>query len=360
MSRRTPSFDEAAVAAAVTRALHAVADATPIAPAPALSPVIPLRPLDRVAPRPEVPTRRWLAAAAAVVVLAIGVPVVLQATRGDGAPDTSTSYAAPAPLVPTSLPEGFPPGEQFEELDLAGLSIEGAIMLPDGSHSRPGGDTPAVLAAVAEDPTGDLTGDQLYLLARRLGTVFGTNSYATAVEAGGRRGYVAVARGDASLGDANAVISHLSTGAPLLDAVPVPVEWNAFPMPLGWVPGLSATSGVRYADGDRSVEVTTSEAELPWLETLAPLMGDFTPLPLATGAGWRWMPWGAGTDSAVVVWRPAPGLVGTLAAEGLSDAELARLIDSIPSPRPFPAMLGPDESRTVARSAPGATPVYAR
>jgi hypothetical protein len=80
-------------------------------------------------------------------------------------------------------------------------------------------------------------------------------------------------------------------------------------------------------------------------------MGDFTPLPLATGAGWRWMPWGP--DRALVVWRPAPGVVGTVAARGLSDAELARLIDSIPSPEPLPATLGPEETRTVARSEPG-------
>ncbi len=84
------------------------------------------------------------------------------------------------------------------------------------------------------------------------------------------------------------------------------------------MPGLSATSGVRYGDGSRSVEVTTTEAELPWLDALAPLMGDFTPLPLATGAGWRWRPWGR--DSALVVWRPAPGLVGTVTADGVSDA----------------------------------------
>jgi hypothetical protein len=236
MSRRTPSFDEAAVAAAVTRALHAVADATPIAPAPLLSPVIPLRRVDSSARRPEVHTRRWLVAAAAVVVLAIGVPVVLQATRAGDAPVTSVSYTAPPPLVPTSPPEGFPPGEQFEEVDLAGLHIEGGIMLPDGSLSR-AGDTRAILAATADDPARNLTGDQLYVLAQRLAAVFGgvddSATYVTDIEVGGRRGFVVVARGDAPIGDANAVLGHLSSGAPLADAVPVPVEWNAFPMPLG-------------------------------------------------------------------------------------------------------------------------------
>jgi hypothetical protein len=363
MSRRTPSFDEAVVAAAITRALHAVADATPIAPPPLLSQVIPLRPLDGRARRPDPHTRGWLVAAAAVVVLAIGVPIAVQASRGDDAPDTSTSIAAPPPLVPTSLPHGFPPGEQFQEVELAGLHIEGAIMLPDGSLSRPGRDTPAILVATAEDPAGNLTGDQLDLLARRLTAVFGAGgdhnsvTYVTDVEVGGRRGYVALARGDASSGDADAVLRHLREGAKLVDAVPVPLDWNAFPLPLGWVPGLSATSGVRYADGGRTVSVTTAEAELPWLYTLAPLMGDFRPLPLATGAGWRWMPWGPG--SALVVWRAAPGLVGTVVARGLSSFELARLIDSIPTPQPFPATLGPGEIRTVARSNPGTSPVYA-
>src|SRR5262245_13379215 len=223
MSPRRPSFDEARVAAAVTRALHAVADATPIAPTPLLSPdrpgrVVPLRRLDGHRRRPEVHTRRWLAAAAAVVVLAIGVPVVLQASRPDGTPDTSTAYAPPPPLVPASPPEGFPEGERFEEVDLAGLQTEGAIMLPDGSLSRPGRDTPAILAATVEDPSGNLTGDQVYVLAQRLAAVFGaagdhnSASYVTDVEPGGRRGYVAVARGDASNGDAGAVLSHLASG----------------------------------------------------------------------------------------------------------------------------------------------------
>ena len=365
MTPRRPPFDEAMVAAAVTRALHAVADATPIAPTRMLAPdgpggVVPLRHLDGHPRRPAVHTRRWLAAAAAVVVLAIGVPVVLQASRPDDAPDTSTAYAAPPPLVPASPPDGFPEGEQFEEVDLAGLRIEGAIMLPDGSRSRPGGDTPAILAATAEDPAG-VTGDQLRVLAERLAAVFGGVddhiTYVTDVALGGRRGYVAVARGDATIGDANAVLRNLQAPEDLLEAVPVPLDWNAYPMPLGWVPGLSATSGVRYGDGSRSVEVTTTEAELPWLDALAPLMGDFTPLPLATGTGWRWRPWGP--HSALVVWRPAPGLVGTASAQGLSDAELARLIDSIPPPQQFPATLGAEETRTVARSEPGTTPVFA-
>jgi hypothetical protein len=230
-----------------------------------------------------------LVAAAAVVVLAIGVPVVLQASRSGDEPVTSVSYAAPPPLVPTSLPKGFPPGEQFEEVELARLRINGAIVLPDGSLSRPGGDTPAILAATAEDPAGTLTRDRLRALAGRLTAVFGGGdehdsvTYVTDMEVGGRRGYVALARGDATLGDANAVLRRLQNRDDLVDAVPV--DWNAFPMPLSWVPGLSATSGVRYSDGVRSVEVTTAEAELPWLDTLAPLMGDFTPLPLATGAG---------------------------------------------------------------------------
>jgi hypothetical protein len=368
MTPRRPSFDEAMVAAAVTRALHAVADATPIAAAPLLAPdgpgrVVPLRRLDGHPRRPEVHTRRWLAAAAAVVVLAVGVPVVLQAARPDDTPDTPTAYVPPPPLVPASPPDGFPEGEQFEEVDLAGLQIEGAIMLPDGSLSRPGGDTPAVLAATVEDPTGHLTGDQVYALAQRLAAVFGGGddhgpvTYLSDLEAGGRRGAVAVARRGASSGDANAVLSHLASGAKLLDAVPVSPDWNAFAMPLDWVPGLSATSGVRYEDGGRSVQVTTTEAELPWLDALAPLMGDFTPLPLATGAAWRWRP--QGPDSALVAWRPAPGLVGTVTAQGLSDAELAQLIDSIPRPSRSPRRWVPRRPARSPAPSPAPRPVFA-
>lgn len=76
-------------------------------------------------------------------------------------------------------------------------------------------------------------------------------------------------------------------------------------------------------------------------------VADATPISpdgLAMGAGWRWMP--RGPDTAVVVWRPAPAVVGTVVARRLSDAELTRLIDSIPSPQPFPDTLGPGQTRT--------------
>jgi hypothetical protein len=353
---RTARFDEAATAEAVARTLHAVADATPVGPAPPAN-VIRLHRVDgrnRGAHGPEAHTRRWLAAAVAVIVVALGVPVVIQA-RGGGDP-AGTPHAAPAALVPRWLPDGIPAGEQSEEADLAGLRIQGAIMFPDGSLSRPGGDTPAILAAAADDPARNLTAEKLELLARRLAAVFGgEDNYLTAVDGAGR-GYVAAYRGDATLVDAQEAITRLVGGVAPQDAVPVRLDWNGYAMPLGWVPGVPATAVVRYDDGARSVEVTAADAELPPVSTLGLLLGDLSPLPLTTGAGWRWTP--SGSDETLAVWRAAPGLVATVAARGLSDTELAQVVDSVPSPRPFPPDVG-RETRIVASSAPGTTPVYA-
>jgi hypothetical protein len=58
-----------------------------------------------------------------------------------------------------------------------------------------------------------VTDDQLSVLAERLAAVFGGVddhiTYVTDMALGGRRGYVVVARGDATTGDANAVLRNL-------------------------------------------------------------------------------------------------------------------------------------------------------
>lgn len=340
-----PRPDDAEVAAAVTRALWAVADATvvpPAAPRPGPGTVISL-----TAARTGGRRRHWVAPAAAAVVIAGLLAVPWVGSRGGGGAATIPAVPPPAATDPAApqLVAGWLPadladhGRPFGQVDVAGLTLAGAWMR---SHDR---GAEVLAATITPRVGGAVAPKQADWVAQQLAAVYVAGERGAAApalaEVRGGRGYVAVLRGDATRGDARAVLGLMEAGKAPESASPG--DWAAGAVPLGWVPGIAPTAGTAYAAGGRSLELSGIRADLPSLLDLAHLASDrsaldtlpaprdhvgLRPLALTGGAdAWAWRP--AGSERDVVLWQAAPGVTGALVAGGLDDGELARIAGEV-------------------------------
>ena len=359
-------------AAAVTRALRAVAEATPVpaaGPRPAPRPGRPPATVIRLtAARTGGRRRRWPAVAAAVAVAGLlAVPwLVRRAAGGDGAatipavrPPAGTNPAAPR-LVPGWLPADLAGhARPFGQVDVAGLTLKGAWM-----RSHDGG-AEVLAATIAPGAGGAVAPRQADWIAQQLAAVYvAADRQAGAPALGevrGGRGYVAVLRGGATRGDGRAVLDLMEAGEAPASASPG--DWAAGEVPLDWVPGIAPTAGTAYAARGRSLELSGVRADLPSLLTLAHLASDRSTLatlpppgdhvgvrPLALPGGadaWVWRP--VGSEREVVMWQEAPGVTGTLVAGGLDDRELARVAGTVTPADPAPGP-GPAPARVVTRA----------
>jgi hypothetical protein len=335
MSLRTRTRPDDAAADLVARTLRAVAEATPVAPAdpPAdgrtyTAPVLALaRPLAR---RTE--HRRLIAAAAAVALVAAAVTVlprvVWGGSAGGGEAALPGAGGLPWELVATWLPTDLPTGGQAlepsgsRELRLR-AQLFGQTDLGDDSESpwRP----QAMVATVALADGTAVSEGMLATVTERLAPLFGADAGSPVVLPGSGAGAVVLTRPGAPGGLGQQLVERVRAASGV--AVDPGVGGTTAAVPLDWVPDLAPTVGRRYANagGDQAVELTTTEATLPDIGSLARLTGGDS---LAIGAidAWSWSVPGSG--ERIIAWQAAPGVVGQVRATGLGKGELERVVSS--------------------------------
>lgn len=327
---RPPTYDPATVDL-VTRTLRAIGEATPVSPPDAL--------VDRfadVVARPAAsplgnhpPARRALVAAAAALVVLVGVAITWVGRDADG----GLRMGAHADPAAEELAASWLPDDLTDEAPLywqpdQGLALDGAVLTsPDG--------TAAVLAVTVERRDGrPLLAMTLSQLAIHLGDWFGHDGPAEpSLQAVGGQGHLALGRdvGDdvvAAIGD------RLEAGTALTDAALAPDGWAVRPVTLNWVPRVAASHGVAYRGDEasrRQVEVTTVAGDLPDAAALAAYLPGAERVAAASRDGW--LADTPGQDTRAFVWQEAPGIVGVAASYGLSDEELLRVAGGL---RPVP------------------------
>lgn len=321
----TPAPDPAA-AELVTHTRRAVAAATPVvddAPAAAgrrdavSSTVVRL---GRGSRRPGSPPRgrTWLLVAAAVLVVAVPLALWARSDRRAGPVTTPRATRGAPRLVPRWLPDDLTVRGQPQRSGGGGV-VHGRTL------QRTGDPAAEVVAVTITAPSGRRIGwSAADDVRRNLAEVLPDAGSGVTVARGGR-GFVVVARGSATIGDARDAVSLLDNGGGATDGG----GWHVVgPVMLGWLPGVAPTTTTgffsHFGDG-WGVAVSAVTATLPDRADLAPVVGDVAPLRLPGADGWTWTP----GDDTVAIWQEAPGVVGVVTATGLDPGELARLVRSV-------------------------------
>lgn len=312
----------------VTRTLHAVAAATPVADDDSLpvgGEVVLAAQADRRARWGRRGTVRLVAAVAAAVVL------VVAAVWSRGGDDVETSPTDPS--VPTAprpdirmeagwLPDGFGAApsavQRTPGIDVA---VE-AVMWGEGDE--------AVVAAAVD--LGDERADP-NVVARRAETVRGVLEGAfrppdaahMATSTSGGRGGVALTRAGVST-DAAAIADRIAGGVAPAEAAP---DGRApTPLPLGWLAEIGPAVSVGYQTEDQSaaVAITVVGGRVPEAPLVQVFLPGATPVDVRGRPGWSVVP--PGSDDTWVTWQEAPGLVVTVAG-GLPHDQLLTVAEGL-------------------------------
>jgi hypothetical protein len=319
---RSPDYDGDA-ADLVARTLAAVAERTPrrkgigLAAAALVDPPVPSRP--RWLP--------WAGAAAAALVVASGVALAREerVTEGDDLAVFLDDDRAPDALVPGWLPDGLAPGgDRAETSGLSGLTVDAAVLTPDGEAG-------SVLGAVVSATSGrTLPREVADRAATALAAAFDAAGDARVEAPGGSQAFVVVGRGAVAPRSVRAVLDALPTGVTRRVG---PVEpdltgWAIQHVSVDWLPDLAPTTSRAYvAGGGRRVELMAMAGDLPGIAEVMGVLAGARPFDVGDGVGWR-APLGGG-GKTISYWQLASGRVGAVVDDGLAVEDVRLLAESV-------------------------------
>jgi hypothetical protein len=311
----------------VTRTLHAVAAATPVADdaRPVGGEVVLRVRADR--------QRRWGRRATVQVVAAAAAAVVLVAAAvwSRGGDDVETSPTDPS--VPTAprpdirmeagwLPGGFGAAPSVVQRTPGIDVVVEAVLWGEGDET--------VVAAAVDLGGADADPN---IVARRTETVRGVlegafrppdaTHMATSTSSG--RGGVALTRAGVST-DAAAVADRIAGGVSPAEAAP---DGQApTPLPLDWLAEIGPAVSVGYQTEDQSaaVAITVVSGRLPEAPLVQVFLPGATPVDVRGRSGWSVVP--PGSDDTWVTWQEAPGLVVRVAG-GLPHDQLLTVAEGL-------------------------------
>jgi hypothetical protein len=342
----------------VRRTLSAVAEATPVGPAPAgeldelrreSERVVPLVRRDDAGARHMPPRRRAVALAAAVlaVVLAVTAAWLAESDRGQERPPANRTGdgSLPERLEPGWLPDPLA-GTEPERTATLGVRVD-----PDAAVLRPASGDGVVVATTDGD---DATADTVAAAVARITQADFSDpapGQSAVRTADGR--VVGIAESATPAEGLAEVIGQVKDGARPAD-VAAP-GWTTTPVSVGWVPGIARSDTVRYGGPFTGpwVELGTTVGQLPEpaaLDALFPLgervqLGDREAWALSRTGASAGGPERSGTWT--VVWQETDDLVGSVTASGVPWDDVQRIAseaDLVDDPEPAAAV----EPRVVA------------
>ena len=362
---RSPDYDIEA-ADLVARTLRAVAADTKVAGHPTLpSDLVPDLPASVTHPggrRRRVRTTVAVMAAAATVVAGVLVWSNRDMPGAERPPDLGTTPSAenpsaPPELVPGRLPDGLVAVDDAASTQPSVMYATQAMVLErDGGH---------VLSAVITWPDGGpAVTAEVDLVAQAVGRLAGVDSGRARIEAppGEVSGYLTMPLDEAVPDEDVRALHELLTSEGLSrvqDFARTSPGWTVRDADLGWVPGVAPTTVRSYTDGGgRRLDLYAVAGDLPTAGVVTALLPDAHPYPVGGLMGWRVStcdPTGcANGPEEVTVWQAAPGTVGAIVADQVTDADVPATIDSLPAPEPTPGEH--PNVRRGSRSEPGDVP----
>jgi hypothetical protein len=257
-------------------------------------------------------SRTWLLVAAVAAVVAVPLALRAGADRATTEPARRSAPRLVARWVPTDLTFRGTPRRSGG----LGPAVGGVLQRTDDPTAEV---VTITLTAARGRRVGWPAADEVRGTLGRLVAEAGTA--VTVARAG--RGFVALARGSGTIGDARDAVSLLDDGGAAGGR-----GWQAVgPVTVGWLPGVAATTTTSFGQpaGGRGLVLAAVAAPLPHQADLAPLVGAVDPLRLPGADGWTWAP---SPGQVAAVWPLAPDVLGVVTATGLDPGELARVVRS--------------------------------